>query len=92
MAGLCIDCPDLPNGTRKRATCCRREGGVIVEDAPAVEPPAKGRRRVVRADPPRRGSITIAAMEAGSGAVLVAASDKARTIIESRLRRRVRHR
>lgn len=23
----CPDCPDMPNGTRKRPICCRREGG-----------------------------------------------------------------
>lgn len=23
---LCADCPDLPNGTRKRSVCCRRAG------------------------------------------------------------------
>lgn len=23
---LCADCPDLPNGTRKRQICCRRVG------------------------------------------------------------------
>lgn len=26
----CVDCPDLPNGTRKRQTCCRREASVKV--------------------------------------------------------------
>jgi hypothetical protein len=25
----CPDCPDVPNGTRKRAVCCRREGGKL---------------------------------------------------------------
>lgn len=23
---ICIDCPDLPNGVRKREVCCKREG------------------------------------------------------------------
>ena len=26
---MCPDCPDLPNGTRKRPICCRRAGGKL---------------------------------------------------------------
>jgi hypothetical protein len=25
----CADCPDVPNGTRKRPICCRREGAQV---------------------------------------------------------------
>lgn len=28
----CPDCPDLPNATVKRATCCRRSGELKVGD------------------------------------------------------------
>lgn len=28
----CVDCPDMPNGTRKRPTCCRRTGAELVSD------------------------------------------------------------
>lgn len=26
---ICIDCPDLPNRTRKRQICCKREGATL---------------------------------------------------------------
>jgi hypothetical protein len=26
---ICIDCPDLPNGTRKRQRCCKLEGAQL---------------------------------------------------------------
>lgn len=28
----CSDCPDLPNGTRKRPFCCKRAGALKVGD------------------------------------------------------------
>ena len=37
----CPDCPDLPNGTRKRLICCKRDGGrlKIGDKVPHVGPP-----------------------------------------------------
>lgn len=37
----CADCPDVPNGTRKREICCKRAGGQLkVGDVvPHVQPP-----------------------------------------------------
>lgn len=26
---ICHDCPDLPNGTRKRPVCCKRQGAAL---------------------------------------------------------------
>lgn len=34
MTHQCIDCPDLPNGVRKRAICCRREGALTTQPEP----------------------------------------------------------
>lgn len=39
--GCCPDCPEIPNGTRKRAICCRRAGGRLkVGDVVPFVPPA----------------------------------------------------
>lgn len=35
----CVDCPELPNGTRKRLVCCRREALKVGDIIPL--PPRK---------------------------------------------------
>jgi hypothetical protein len=41
---LCPDCPDLPNGTRKRQICCRREGAVVEREFKHVGQVGPGER------------------------------------------------